>query len=111
MRNGFCRDALALHARLFRLRHRSRDGPGVRYGPITREQLIVKSIPLEKKFFALAERYVDSHDKDVRNLALELMKHFEKLFAFSATKTWNLPTTPALALLPAPLTLLARQAV
>jgi transposase len=78
----FCRDALALHARLFRLWHRFRAGPGVRYGPITREQLIAKSIPLEKKFFALAERYVDSRDKDVRNLALALMKHFEKFFAF-----------------------------
>jgi len=78
----FCRDALALHARLFRLWHRFRAGPGVRYGPITREQLIAKSIPLEKKFFALAARYVDSRDKDVRNLALALMKHFEKFFAF-----------------------------
>jgi transposase len=78
----FCRDALALHARLFRLWHRFRDGPGVRYGPLTREQLIAKSIPLEKKFFALADRSVDSHDKDVRNLALALLKHFEKFFAF-----------------------------
>jgi transposase len=78
----FCRDALALHARLFRLWHRFRDGPGVRYGPLTREQLIAKSIPLEKKFFALAERYADSGDKDVRNLALALLKHFEKFFAF-----------------------------
>jgi transposase len=59
----FCRDALALHARLFRLWHRFRAGPGVRYGTVTREQLIAKSIPLEKKFFALAERYVDSRDK------------------------------------------------
>jgi transposase len=78
----FCRDALALHARLFRLWHRFRAGPGVRYGPITREQLIAKSIPLEKKFFALANRYVDSRDKDLRNLALALLKHFEKFFAF-----------------------------
>ena len=78
----FCRDALALHARLFRLWHRFRAGPGVRYGPITRAQLIAKSIPLEKKFFALADRYVDSRDKDVRNLALALLKHFEKFFAF-----------------------------
>jgi hypothetical protein len=78
----FCRDALALHARLFRLWHRFRAGPGVRYGPITRDQLIAKSIPLEKKFFALADHYVDSRDKDVRNLALALMKHFEKFFAF-----------------------------
>jgi transposase len=78
----FCRDALALHARLFRLWHRFRAGPGVRYGPITREQLIAKSIPLEKKFFALADHYIDSRDKDVRNLALALLNHFEKFFAF-----------------------------
>jgi len=78
----FCRDALALHARLFRLWHRFRDGRGVRYGPITREQLIAKSIPLEKKFFALAGRYLDSSDKDVANLALALLQHFEKFFAF-----------------------------
>jgi transposase len=78
----FCRDALALHARLFRLWHRLRAGPGVRYGPITRAQLIVKSIPLEKKLFALAERYAESDDKDVRNLALALLKHFERFFAF-----------------------------
>jgi transposase len=78
----FCRDALALHARLFRLWHRFRDGPGVRYGPITRDQLIQKSIPLEKKFFALADRYLGSRDKDVANLALALMQHFERFFAF-----------------------------
>jgi transposase len=78
----FCRDALALHARLFRLWHRFRDGPGVRYGPITREQLIAKSIPLEKKFFALADRYLDSQDKHVANLALALLVHFERFFAF-----------------------------
>ena len=78
----FCRDALALHVRLFRLWHRFRDGPGVRYGPITREQLIAKSIPLEKKFFALADRYLDSPDKDVANLALALLQHFERFFAF-----------------------------
>lgn len=78
----FCRDLLALHARLFRLWHRFRDGPGVRYGPITREELIRKSIPLEKKFFALADRYADSSDKDVANLACALLLHFEKFFAF-----------------------------
>jgi transposase len=78
----FCRDALALHARLFRLWHRFRAGPGVRYGPVTREQLIAKSIPLEKKFFSLADRYADSSDKDVRNLAVALLTHFEKFFAF-----------------------------
>ena len=78
----FCRDALALHARLFRLWHRFRAGPGVRYGPLTRDQLIAKSIPLEKKFFALADRYLDSSDKHVGNLALALWEHFERFFAF-----------------------------
>jgi transposase len=78
----FCRDALALHARLFRLWHRFRDGPGVRYGPITRQQLIAKSIPLEKQFFALADRYVDSSDKGVANLARALLLNFERFFTF-----------------------------
>ncbi len=77
-----CRDVLALHARLFRLWHRFRDGPQVRYGPVTRQQLIDKSIPLEKKFFALAARYLDSGDKDVRNLATALFRHFERFFIF-----------------------------
>ena len=78
----FCRDALALHARLFRLWHRFRDGPGVRYGPLTRQQLNEKSIPLEKKFFALAKRHLDSPDKDVRNLATAMFAHCEKFFTF-----------------------------
>ena len=78
----FCRDVLALHARLFRLWHRFRAGPGVRYGPITREQLILKSVPLEKKFFALAFRHLDSGDRDVRNLARALCLHFDRFFTF-----------------------------
>jgi transposase len=78
----FCRDALALHAKLFRLWHRFGADPDVRYGPVTRQQLIEKSIPLEKKFFALAERYLDSGDKDVRNLATALFLHFERFFIF-----------------------------
>jgi len=78
----FCRDLLALHARLFRLWHRFRAGPGVRYGPITREQLILKSVPLEKKFFALGFAHLDSADKDVRNLATALCLHFERFFTF-----------------------------
>ena len=78
----FCRDLLALHARLFRLWHRFRAGPGTRYGPITRDQLIHKSVPLEKKFFALAFGHLDSRDKDVRNLATALCVHFERFFTF-----------------------------
>ena len=78
----FCRDALALHARLFRLWYRFRAGPEVRYGPVTRQQLIEKSIPIQKGFFALAGRYLDSGDKDVRNLARAMFEHCDKFFVF-----------------------------
>ncbi len=36
----------------------------------------------KKKFFALADRYADSNDKDVRNLSLALLTHIEKFFTF-----------------------------
>ena len=78
----FCRDALALHARLFRLWHRFQAGPEARYPVGDREQLILKSIPLQKKFFALGERYLDSKDKDVRNLAKALFVHCGEFFVF-----------------------------
>ena len=78
----FCRDALALHARLFRLWHRFRSGPDVRYGPVTRQQLIAKSIPIQKQFFALGERCLDSPEKDARNLGTALFQHCERFFTF-----------------------------
>ena len=78
----FCRDALALHARLFRLWYRYRGDPAARGTPLTRAQLIDKVLPLEKRLFALAERHVDSSQKDVRNLATALFTHHEKFFVF-----------------------------
>ena len=42
----FCRDALALHARPFRLWHRFRAGPATRYPIQDRHELIRKSLPL-----------------------------------------------------------------
>jgi len=72
----FARDALALHARLFRLWHRYRGGS------IDRNQLIIRAIPIEKKFFALGERYLDSKDDVVRSLADLFFMHTERLFAF-----------------------------
>lgn len=72
----FSRDALALHARLFRLWHR------FRAGDIERNQLIQKSIPLEKAFFALAENHLDSADAEVCSLASLFFNHTERLFAF-----------------------------
>ena len=78
----FCRDALALHARLFRLWHKFRAGPDTRHPIADRQELIRKSIPLQKKFFALGERYLDSKHKDVRNLATALFVHCGEFFVF-----------------------------
>jgi transposase len=72
----FCRDALALTARLFRLWHRFRGGG------FDRAELIQKSIPLQKRFFGLCERYLDSRDQEVRVLASALFQHCDRLFAF-----------------------------
>ena len=72
----FCRDALAQHARLFRLWHKFRSGQ------IDRNQLVLRSIPIEKRIFALAERHLDSSHREVRNLATALFEHNERLFTF-----------------------------
>jgi len=72
----FCRDALAEHARLFRLWHKFRDRR------IDRAQLQARSIPIEKRLFALGERHLDSSHRDVRNLAAVLFEHIERLFTF-----------------------------
>jgi transposase len=78
----FCREALALQRRLFRLWHRFRGDPRVRGGPITREQLIAKACSLEKAFFALAERSVNVADLDASNLARALFEHHPHFFTF-----------------------------
>jgi transposase len=81
----FCRDALAIVARLFRLWYRFRGDLRDRRGcpqPLDRRQLIEKSIPLQKKLFALAEAHLDDADREVRNMATALYTHFERLFTF-----------------------------
>jgi hypothetical protein len=50
--------------------------------PLDRRQLIEKSIPLQKKLFALAEAHLDDADREVRNMATALYVHFERLFTF-----------------------------
>jgi transposase len=72
----FCRDTLAIHARLFRLWHQ------FRRNLIDRPQLIEKAIRLEKKLFALAERHLDSPESEVRNLACALFENLEHLVTF-----------------------------
>jgi len=72
----FCRDALAQHARLFRLWHKFRGGQ------IDRSQLILRSIPIQKQMVELAERHLDSQHREVRNLATALFQYNERLFTF-----------------------------
>ncbi len=72
----FCRDALALYARLFRPWRKFQGSL------IDREQLILRSLPLQKRWFALAEQYLDSDDKEVRNMATALFQHCGRLFTF-----------------------------
>jgi transposase len=72
----FCRDVLAQHARLFRLWHKFRDGL------IDRPTLLRRSLPIQQKLFFLAERNLDSSDRQVQNLATVLFVHTERLFAF-----------------------------
>jgi len=72
----FCRNALAQHARLFRLWHKFRSGQ------IDRHQLQTRSIPIQKRIFALAERHLDSPHREVRNLATALFEHDGRLFTF-----------------------------
>lgn len=78
----FCQEALALERRLFRLWYRYRGGGSVRGSPLSREQVWNKSIPLQKKFFALAERYLHCANAEVRNLAHALFEHNDKFFTF-----------------------------
>jgi hypothetical protein len=72
----FCRDALAEHAKLFRLWHKFRDGR------IDRRQLVLRSILIQKRLFALGGRHLDSPHREVRNLATVLFEHLPRLFAF-----------------------------
>jgi transposase len=72
----FCRDALAAHARLFRLWHKFRSGQ------IDRQQLLVRSLPIQKKIFTLAEQHLNSRHREVGNLARALWEHNERLFTF-----------------------------
>lgn len=78
----FCREALALQRQLFRVWHRFRGDPHIRGAPLTRAQLIAKVLPIEKRFFALAERYVNAADGDVSNLARALFVHHPHFFTF-----------------------------
>ena len=78
----FCREALALDRRLFRLWHRFRGDSAARGSPLTRAELIAKVLPLEKRLFALGERHLNAANADVRNLAYAFFMHNQHFFTF-----------------------------
>ena len=81
----FCRDALAIVARLFRLWYRFRGDLRDRRGnpqPLDRRRLILQSIPLQKQLFALAQAHLEDRDREVRNLATAMFVHCHRLFTF-----------------------------
>jgi len=78
----FCREALVLERRLFRLWHRFRGDPPARGAPLTREELITKVLPIEKWLFALGERHLHAASADVRNLAYAFFVHHQHFFTF-----------------------------
>jgi transposase len=78
----FCREALRLQRRLFRLWHRFKGDPPVRGAPLTRAQLIATAWSIEKRFFVLARRYVNAADADVANLARAMFVHHIHFFTF-----------------------------
>ncbi len=78
----FCREALALDRRLFRLWHRFRGDPGARGSPLTRAALIAKVLPIEKRLLALGERHLKAANGDVRNVARTFFMHNQHFFTF-----------------------------
>ncbi|MHB2009954.1 MAG: IS66 family transposase, partial [Acidobacteriaceae bacterium] len=65
-----------LYAHLFRLWRKFQGNL------ITRDQLEKRSLRLQKDWFALAERHLDSEDRAVCNLATALFQHSDRLFTF-----------------------------
>jgi hypothetical protein len=78
-----CREALALDRRLFRLWHRFRGDHGVRGSPLTRAELIHTVLPIEKRLFALGERYLAASNAVVRNLAHAFLVINQHFFTFA----------------------------
>jgi len=72
----FCRDALAQHARLFRLWRKFRGAKSIA------GQLLRRSIPIQKRIVELAQRHINSRHPQVRNLATALFVYNERLFTF-----------------------------
>lgn len=78
----FARDMLSAVERMFGLWYQFRGEAGSGERLLTRTELIQQSLPVQKKICRLAEKYLDSEDRDVRNLARAFYVHWDKLFTF-----------------------------
>ena len=78
----FARDMLSAVRQMFELWYRFRGEAGGEGRWLSREALIDQSIPLRKKISRLAKKYLDSDDREVRNLASALYQHWDRLFTF-----------------------------
>jgi transposase len=78
----FARDMLSAVERLFGLWYRFRGEVGSDERSLTRGELIQQSIPIQRKICRLAAQFLDSDDRDVRNLARAFYMHWDKLFTF-----------------------------
>jgi hypothetical protein len=78
----FARDMLSAVERMFGLWYQFRGEAGSDKRLLMRTELIQQSVPIQKKICLVAEKYLDSEDRDVRNLARAFYVHWEKLFTF-----------------------------
>ena len=78
----FARDMLSAVERLFALWHQFRGEAGSGERLLTRHELLQQSLPIQKKICRLAEKFLDSEDREVRNLARAFYVHWDKLFTF-----------------------------
>jgi transposase len=78
----FARDMLAAVGRMFALWYRFRGEAGPGEPLLSRDELIQQSIPIQKKICGLGAKFLDSEDREVRNLARAFYVHWDKLFTF-----------------------------
>jgi len=78
----FARDMLSAVERLFALWYQFRGEAAGGERLLSRAELIEQSIPIQKKICRLGEKYLDSDDREVRNLARAFFEHWDKLFTF-----------------------------
>lgn len=78
----FARDMLAAVKLLFALWHQFLGEDGAGQNLLPRQELIVRSVAIQRKICRLGARYLDSEDREVRNLARACYEHWDKLFTF-----------------------------